>query len=53
MSTYYAYEDVKRMMARELMKRGWTVHDYHEDRSDYSTDYYNPEWWGGIAEKNG
>ena len=53
MSTYQACETIKRMMARELKKRGWMVHDYQEDHSGFESEYYSPEWWGGIAEKNG
>lgn len=54
MSTYYEYQDVKVMIAHELMKReGWTVYGYHKDRSDLMTDYYCPASWDGVAEKNG
>lgn len=54
MSTYYEYEDVKVMMVRKLMGLdGWKIYHYHADNSDPMTDYYDPEWWGGIATKNG
>ena len=54
MSTYYEYQDVKRMMAHKLMSmEGWTVYGYHADHSDSMTDYYDPASWGGVAEKNG
>ena len=54
MSTYYEYADVKRMIVNELFKRnGWKVWGYYPDNSDPMTDYYDPEHWGGIAEKNG
>lgn len=54
MSTYYEYADVKRMIVNELFKRnGWKVWGYYPDESDAMTDYYSPEHWGGIAEKNG
>lgn len=54
MSTYYEYQDVKRMIAHKLMNlEGWTVYGYHADESDSMTDYYCPAYWGGVAEKNG
>lgn len=54
MSTYYEYQDVKRMIAHKLMNlEGWTVYGYHADKSDSMTDYYCPAYWGGVAEKNG
>lgn len=54
MSTYYEYQDVKVMIARKLMGiDGWKVYGYSEDNSDPMTDYYDPEYWGGVAEKNG
>ena len=54
MSTYYDYQDVKVMIAHKLMAMdGWKVYGYHADNSDPMTDYYDPAYWGGIAEKNG
>lgn len=54
MSTYYEYQDVKVMIAHKLMSmEGWKVYGYHADNSDPMTDYYDPAYWGGIAEKNG
>lgn len=54
MSTYYEYQDVKRMVAHKLMNlEGWTVYGYHADESDSMIDYYSPAYWGGVAEKNG
>lgn len=54
MSTYYAYQDVKVKIAHRLMKMdGWKVYGYHADNSDSMTDYYDPAYWDGIAEKNG
>ena len=54
MSTYYEYRDVKVMIALELMKRnGWKVYGFKGDESDAMTDYYDPAYWDGIAEKNG
>ena len=54
MSTYYEYQDVKVAIARCLMKiEGWHVYGFHEDNSDPMTDYWDPAYWGGIAEKNG
>ena len=54
MSTYYQYEDVKVMIAHKLMSMdGWKVYGYHADESDSMTDYYDPAYWDGIAEKNG
>lgn len=53
-STYYQYQDVKRNIVHRLFKLGgWNVYRYHEDNSDLMYDYYDPERWGGIAEKNG
>lgn len=54
MSTYYEYRDVKVMIAHKLMNMdGWKVYGYSPDRSDSMTDYYDPAYWGGVAEKNG
>lgn len=54
MSTYYQYRDVKVMIAHSLMAMdGWKVYGYHADNSDPMTDYYDPAYWNGIAEKNG
>lgn len=53
MSNYYEYEDVKRAMVHRLFKLGWKVYGYSADNSDFMTDYYDPEWWSGIATKNG
>ena len=54
MSTYYEYQDVKVMIAHKLMSmEGWKVYGYHADESDPMTDYYDPAYWGGVAEKNG
>lgn len=54
MSTYYEYRDVKVMIAHKLMSmEGWKVYGYHADNSDLMTDYYDPAYWGGVAEKNG
>ena len=54
MSTYYQYRDVKVKIAHRLFKLdGWTVYGYHADNSDSMTDYYDPAYWDGIAEKNG
>ena len=54
MSTYYEYQDVKVLIAHRLMNMdGWKVYGYHADDSDFMTDYYDPAYWNGIAEKNG
>ena len=53
MSNYYEYEDVKRAMVHRLFKMGWKVYGWSPDRSDAMTDYYDPEYWSGVAEKNG
>ena len=54
MSTYYDYREVGVMIAHKLMKmEGWKVYGYHADESDLMTDYYDPAYWGGVAEKNG
>ena len=42
------------MIANMLMDTsGWAVYGYKPDHSDSYTDYYSPEDWSGIAEKNG
>lgn len=53
MSNYYEKRDAKVRIARELMRMGWKVYGFKEDKSDSMTDYYDPANWGGIAEKNG
>lgn len=54
MSNYYGYRDVKVLIAEKLMTMdGWKVYGYSPDNSDPYTDYYDPAYWGGIAEKNG
>lgn len=54
MSTYYEYQDVKVLIAHRLFNmEGWKVYGYEADNSDPMTDYWDPAYWGGIAEKNG
>lgn len=54
MSTYYEYQDVKNAIVHRLFALdGWKIYGYHADNSDPMTDYYDPEWWDGIATKNG
>lgn len=54
MSNYWEYRDVKVLIAERLMTMdGWKVYDYYEDNSDPMTDYFDPAYWGGVAEKNG
>lgn len=54
MSNYYDYREVKVMIAHKLMAmEGWKVYGYKEDQSDSMTDYYDPDNWDGVAEKNG
>ena len=54
MSNYYEYRNVKVMIAHKLMSmEGWTIYGYYPDNSDPMTDYYDPAYWGGVAEKNG
>lgn len=53
-STYYQYQDVKVKIAHRLLNMdGWKVYGYHADESDSMTDYFDPAYWGGLAEKNG
>ena len=53
-NTYYEYEKVKVKIAHRLFNMdGWTVYGWHNDNSDPMTDYYDPAYWDGIAEKNG
>lgn len=52
--TYYAYRDALCNIVHRLFKMdGWKVYGYHADNSDAMTDYWDPEYWGGLAEKNG
>ena len=52
MSTYYAYQDVKIAIVHRLFQLdGWKVYGWSPDKSDAYTDYYDPEYWDGIAEK--
>lgn len=54
MSNYYDYREVKVMIAHKLMAMdGWKVYGYSPDRSDSMTDYWDPAYWHGVAEKNG
>lgn len=54
MSNYYEYQDVGVKIAHRLFKlNGWKVYGYHADESDSMTDYYDPAYWRGTAEKNG
>lgn len=54
MSTYYEYQDVKVAMYHKLKSMdGWKMYGYSPDHSDLMHDYYDPESWDGIAEKNG
>lgn len=54
MSNYYAYREVKVMIAHKLMSmEGWKVYGYKEDKSDSMSDYWDPANWDGVAEKNG
>lgn len=40
-------------IGRQLRASGWTLYGWKEDRSDLMTDYYDPESWDGIAERDG
>ena len=53
MSNYYAKRDAKLNISNALRNFGWKIYGYKEDNSDAMTDYYDPAYWGGIAEKNG
>lgn len=53
-TTYYEYRKALVNIAHRLQDLdGWTVYGYHADQSDAMTDYYDPAYWGGLAEKNG
>lgn len=45
-------DQAKIVIMRELMKREWKIYGYRPDESDSMTDYWSPERWSGIAEKN-
>lgn len=52
--TYYQYKDVKINIVHRLFQlEGWKVYGWHANNSDPYTDYYDPEYWDGIATKNG
>ena len=54
MSNYYDYQTLGAKIAHRLFKlNGWKVYGYHADQSDSMTDYYDPAYWRGTAEKNG
>ena len=36
-----------------LRAAGWQLYGFKEDKSDPMSDYYDPESWAGIAEKDG
>ena len=52
-NNYYEFKDAKVAIAMELGKRGWKLYGFHEDESDWMTDYWSPAWWEGIATKDG
>ena len=52
-NNYYEFKDAKVAIAMELVKRGWKLYGFHEDESDWMTDYWSPAWWEGIATKDG
>lgn len=41
------------LVGKELRSRGWKLYGWKEDESDSMSDYYSPEDWDGIAEKDG
>lgn len=41
------------LLGAELARRGWNLYGWKEDRSDSMTDYYDPESWRGLAERDG
>lgn len=51
----YYYDEQKSLckICDALRNLGWNIFGYHEDTSDLMSDYFNPESWDGIAEKNG
>lgn len=53
MSNYYDFQSAKVAIAIELVKRGWKIFGFHEDQSDWMSDYWCPAHWDGIASKNG
>lgn len=36
-----------------LARRGWELYGWTPDQSDMMTDYYSPEHWEGIAQRDG
>lgn len=44
-NNYYEFKDAKVAIAMELVKRGWKLYGFHEDESDWMTDYWSPAWW--------
>ena len=49
----YETRELEVALAKILSENGWKIYGLYEDRSDLMTDYYEPEAWEGIAEKNG
>lgn len=39
----------KAQLALMLQAKGWTLFGYSKDRTDWSTDYYCPAYWFGVA----
>lgn len=40
-------------LGKTFRARGWHLYGWKDDKSDYSTDYFDPEDWDGIATKDG
>ena len=56
MSNYYTMQDAKVAIAEYLMRNfpdEWKVYKYSPGESDCYTDYFDPPYWGGVAEKDG
>lgn len=53
MSGYYARQEAQANIGAELARRGWTIYGWKEDKTDFQTDYFDPERWEGVAEKDG
>ncbi len=51
-SHYSQKRAAKVLIAEALRAAGWTLHGWHEDRSDAMTDYYAPASWDGVATKD-
>lgn len=51
--SYYGRQESLMKLMTGLAYTGWSIYGFHEDESDWMTDYFHPASWDGIAVKNG